>query len=82
MILVTKFLLPFSTLSGTKEDRFQGEELGGVQMAASCGDYQVFLLLHYPIKPKLSYREHNPLLRYPIKPKLSYCECNPPLMPL
>lgn len=62
MVLVTKFLLPLSTLSGTKEDRFQGEELGRVQMAAPCGGYQVLLLLHYPAKPKLSYREHNPPL--------------------
>lgn len=46
MVLVTKFLLPLSTPLGTKEGRFQGEELGRVQMAASCGDYQVFLLLH------------------------------------
>lgn len=56
MVLVTKFLLPLSTLSGTKEGRFQGTELGRVQMAASCGDHQVFLLLRYPVKPKLSYR--------------------------
>lgn len=61
MVLVTKFLLPLSTLSGT-EGRFPGEELGRVQLAASCGDYQVLLLLRYPVKPKLSYREHNPPL--------------------
>lgn len=60
--MVTKFLLPLSTPSGTKEGRFQGEELGRVQMAVSCGDYQVLLLLRYLVKPKLSYREHNPPL--------------------